>query len=1299
MKQMLFILFSIIIGFTMLSCFEKDVIIKVRDINKTNNIIVKVYKAETNEFLLQGRTDQWGAFKGTVQIKRNEKIKIICEKEDYKISTNTFIKKPSGPPLAVNVIITAEIVSRDIKFEVMNSIPNVEVYGVNGSGEKHLLGRTDKYGIVRATIKKRDYKKISFRYSLDYANVFSDHDLFHYYSFDSIPQKINLKAIPSQDLEFYFFCQEEFAGSNLSGVNVYVDNITYLGTTNSYGNLDINIHPTKKVGPFIGDVIKWSGRKENYCTLDTIETTIKPGKITYPSLGLVDPYKLKYRRQYEMSIQVLEDDYPVSGVDVIVNGKSYMKTDDTGKVIYRYYNYDINKNVKFEVKKEGLSAKPNIVMLGKIERSLTFNVETIHVFIKLFDSVTEKPITGLSIKRNGEEIGELGGMGRVKCVFPETKKYVVEISDPNKEYLRKTYSIIVSQNSIGNEYSIMIDPQTGVGFTFVDKKSRNAIEGVHIFRNGKEVGKTDEQGLYTENFDPAPEYYVYLFKVDNYVNVKEKKIYRHPGRLKETIELIKLSASIILKDDKGNVAPQVDIFFSDEQVGQTNDEGEYHFSPKNIGDTYAIKFLSPDNSYITTQSTFYLNKNEQQETFSILRWSWIEFHLVDSEGSPVPGVRIYRDDKEVSLTDTSGVYNKDFEPDPQGYFDFSFKKDYYMNEERKKVYRNPGKYIEEIQLKKLKTTVILKDDLGDIAPYVDVYISGEKVGQTDAVGEYHIFPKKIGDSYSMEFISEEELYVSKSYKFKFQRNEQQERVTIRRQSWIELHLIEPGGFTVSGVQVISSTGQTGVTDSDGIFRYKVVDKFNNVDFSFSKSKYENISKSIFPGDLITIDEIPIPPLHAFFYVIDSRTNKIVKDLQISVNGKIAGTTDANGKANIYPDEKPSDLEIYIEAVDNSYIPIKESRRYVENNLGEFMIAPRPIDINVLARWSSGMPVTGNIEIDFPYQKYELKRNDRGRHIFKLYSKSRDPILTITAVNHPNGGAPLKKIETIRVSKAEGFSLLMPITISLKPWLDVSVDPGVKITIIHDTVTGGTSIFEDEHDGDFSGELPDFGDYTIVRTGAGFKQADSTFLSIDKSKTRLNLKRQLKCQKVQTLYDEGNWKMFVKKVEQLNVNDECYCEMNKNAGEVSMESLRDYKGALEFYTNLVYKSSCVIDKVNPGIDPYIHLRMLECCVKSKQYNDGMREADKFDELVQLLAQNNKARSICNKNYLLGLLMIDEYWRLCDEKHKASFSKAKEIKTDLDKLGREIKNHLEDYESKRESCPSLQVQQNLILEGCK
>ena len=143
MKQMLFILFSIIIGFTMLSCFEKDVIIKVRDINKTNNIIVKVYKAETNEFLLQGRTDQWGAFKGTVQIKRNEKIKIICEKEDYKISTNTFIKKPSGPPLAVNVIITAEIVSRDIKFEVMNSIPNVEVYGVNGSGEKHLLGRTD----------------------------------------------------------------------------------------------------------------------------------------------------------------------------------------------------------------------------------------------------------------------------------------------------------------------------------------------------------------------------------------------------------------------------------------------------------------------------------------------------------------------------------------------------------------------------------------------------------------------------------------------------------------------------------------------------------------------------------------------------------------------------------------------------------------------------------------------------------------------------------------------------------------------------------------------------------------------------------------------------------------------------------------------------------------------------------------------------------------------------------------------------------------------------------------------------
>ena len=109
-------------------------------------------------------------------------------------------------------------------------------------------------------------------------------------------------------------------------------------------------------------------------------------------------------------------------------------------------------------------------------------------------------------------------------------------------------------------------------------------------------------------------------------------------------------------------------------------------------------------------------------------------------------------------------------------------------------------------------------------------------------------------------------------------------------------------------------------------------------------------------------------------------------------------------------------------------------------------------------------------------------------------------------------------------------------------------------------------------------------------------------------------------------------------------------------------------------------------------------MLECAVESKQYEEGIRAARKFDEREQLLAPLNKAKSITNKDYLLGRLMVNEYWRLCDEKNKAGISKARAIKSKMDDVGKEAKNHLYRYEKTKGSNPSLQVQLNQIINGC-
>ena len=1139
-KQLSIFLGVVVIGIAIVwsifsSFSSKNVAISITDTNMTPDIQVFVYKAEAGELLLSGKTNNSGVFKGMIQARSNEDIRIICSKVEYVFEQNEFVSKPSGKPLAIAITLTAKPVgSKEIVFRVKNSVANIQVDGVDRTGHTKYLGKTGPDGVLITRIQKRDFESISFSYSLAGANIFSDKNQTYY--FENIPQTINLKAIPNRGLSFYFHCQDDL-DSDLSDVYISAVNVSETRvSTDMYGTASIRIQPTEQRGPFVGDILRWNAEKKNHTARDIKESVIRAGVFTYPEGGSNNPYNFSLGREYKMKIRVLEDNNPVPNVDVFVNNKSYKRTDVSGNIVYTYHGKDIKKSVTFDVKKEGVSASPQTVKLGKIERSLTFKVKTIHVFLRFVDSTTDEPVAGLTVTRDGEEIGEPAGMGRVKLIFPEIGSYKVGIKDKSRAYLDKSRSLDIKQNTIGNEYTVKINPKTGVSFSLIDKTSGNALKGIHVFRDSKEVGTTDVAGGYAEDYDPDPSnYYTYSFKIDHYSPVEER-IYRTPGRSKKDIELEQLKATITLKDEVGNPVLNVEVSVGKKIIGTSDVTGELQFSPKSLMENYSMKIVSPEELYVTTEATLDFAYNYKKQTF-----------------------------------------------------------------------------------------------------------------------------------------------------------------TINRQPWIEMHFIEPGGYSLSGVHVISSTGQTGLSDTSGVFRYKVIDKLAPVDFSFTIPGFEKTSRKIKPKGVVTTERISIPRLQAYFYVVDSRTDQPVKDLQVSVNGEKQTATDSNGKANILPQKKPSKLTLYIEAQDGSYIPLKKEVQYTDKNLGQFKIDKKPIEIRVSLHWNTGSPVRkGIIEIDIPYQKYKLRSRDKGTHTFDYYSRTIRPSLTIKVIT--DSGQPFEREHQIIIPQDPSvYSVDVSLILEPKPNVTVLIDEGVRITIIDDD----DKKIIDEHDGNYTGVLPDFGGYKFVRSGDGFVEADTTFNVINKSEQTIDLTVQPLCAEAQAFYNNGNWHSFLDKVEQLtlNENEKCYCEKNKQAAEVNMDNLGDYAGALEYYKKITYSTPpCVIDKEDPNNNPYVHLRMLECSVKSKKYEDGDREAEKFDMLVHLLNQKNKKQSINKKDYLLGLLIVDEYWRLCKESKSVTLSEAQEIKKVLIELRKDAVKHLEKYEKTKKSTPSLQAQLVQIKLGC-
>ena len=192
------------------------------------------------------------------------------------------------------------------------------------------------------------------------------------------------------------------------------------------------------------------------------------------------------------------------------------------------------------------------------------------------------------------------------------------------------------------------------------------------------------------------------------------------------------------------------VILNGKKIGESADGGRIKLIFPKTGD-YTLKIIDPNKEYL--EKTYSLNISKQtigkEYKVEIDPKTGTSFSIVDkTTGISIKGVYVFRDDKEVGLTDSLGHYAEDFDPDPKKYFDYSFKADHYMSVDKKKIYRNPGRQTDNIELTKLTSTVLLLDGKGNFAPYVDVLISNRKVGETDGAGEYEFSPKSIGERFS-----------------------------------------------------------------------------------------------------------------------------------------------------------------------------------------------------------------------------------------------------------------------------------------------------------------------------------------------------------------------------------------------------------------------------------------------------------------------------------------------------------------------------------------------------------------------
>ncbi len=943
---------------------------------------------------------------------------------------------------------------------------------------------------------------------------------------------------------------------------------------------------------------------------------------------------------------------------------------------------------------DDLPSQINLVAVPKESRVVSFDVVDKYTGIGVVDMAIAHPEYHLTSVSNPS--------GRAQITIHPSSNGPF-IGDTLKwQFSRKRYQVFDSVSTVVDlvsppieTHSIRVTRVYNVDFVLFEKGL--PLEGISILVDGNATAPSDNKGIITYSYhSPRIGEELTISVPDNMGLVIPQIPSVKLGRDDQIIEIRLSTIHVILSivDAKtGKAVPQPNVTLSGRSIGSLIAPGSVKITLPKLG-RYSLDIGVSDDSYYKRSFTLDLDNTTTGKTLRVELdpKTSVTFVLRDkSTREAVKDVDVFHfvdvaktEQEALGKTNQDGRFTHELVNEERAVINYVFSRHGYIPLTLE-VDNPVTRVTKNVELEPLYATVFVKDAIGRDIPDIEINLDRGKGAKTDQFGMAQIYPPELKTEYVLKAIDPQNRHENQEQRIYIGRQAQQFTIVMAKQPWFEFKITDEAGFPFEGVTVTGPAG-TGLSDSSGLYRQKILNRQQAAKFVFSKQGYEDETIDVIADE----GEVPVilKSLIAYFVVEDARTLEPVGYLQVYLNGNLEGQTGADdGRAIILPQKKPSILTIKIVDPHGRYGSLTKEVNYTQDDLGIFKIEPTPIKINVKLRWAETPrePVVGTLEIDNPYDYYELIRSDSSEHTFEYIrvDLETNPTLIITATT-PTGRSFKKEIR-IQIPKG---SYEVPVADNLlpRPFCIVLANPDAYISILHN-VNGTQRVFVNRHQGEWSGELPDFGEFIFVRESLSRLQADSLHVYVDRSQFEVDLELPPNCQEVALLLTNSKIDEYLNKVDELVPQDKCYCSEIAEAIEITTSNPDpDYKRSATYFNKLF--RDCPTDSKNP----FHFLRALRAYYELKDFDKGEGAYSGFRRRIATIPEDRIKETTCRADYIYGKLMYlkyEDYNRQLRDPTLTSSQRRQGLTDERDKLRRSLREFIENYQNNPDrTCGSLQ-----------
>ncbi len=845
-------------------------------------------------------------------------------------------------------------------------------------------------------------------------------------------------------------------------------------------------------------------------------------------------------------------------------------------------------------------------------------------------------------------------------------------------------------DGVKNPYKIRLTEQFVIYFQVLE--GRTPLANTVLLFNGKQSDPADARGRI-----------VYEYDNDSVGKNLALSVPKNSG-----LSLNMASSSIKLGMDDQSLKLQMQTIHAilkivDEKTGLPVDAVVIEEKGKNIGQPYSRNRYKVVKKQL---ATFDLNIRDEQDTYHPKDYKLTisqdnvgmertiklapkvsyRFDIVDNLTSkPIANAKLKRFDESLGTSNAMGQISDKLVNENREQLKYTFSVAGYRTVDVD-LPSPQGRVGKTIQLERFYATVSLQNSNGDPLSGIIVGLKSGEGEKTNSFGEAKVFPGFIDKEYTVYTTDPKSLSMNAEEKILFSNQAQRYAIALDKQPWVHLQIFQQMNDykqPLENVQI--NAGKTaGKSDMDGIYRFKVTNRFAAIKLVIAKKGYISSTVEVTPVGQLTTQEVFLKRLQARLVVLDSRTQKPVGNLVVSVNGERASQTNPqSGAAEIFPDESPSTLNIMIASMTGEYQSLRQKVDYSheQRDLGVFRVIPKPIAIDVSLKWAeTGLPVTGTLEIDMPFDLYELTSIDQGRHSFEYFDRHIKPNLTIRT-QAPGSGMAFERSFPIQFTRGayqvEIIDILRPI-----PYVKIEVDPSTRVSI-QSEATGEIEVSLNE--GTFEGELSNFGAYNIILSGANYPTTDTIPEYIDKAMTVFDLRPPKGCLDIADAYLLDSLGSYIDLVENLSENVDCYCDENQRAARVSIQA-GDYYRAVEFI-NKVASATKMASCSKQWKSPYLRLWSLQSYVEINRTDNLIRASFAYDELnqrVQLLPDRVRTDVVCKANYFYGMILYKTVQKYQERVKSTRGSERDDWLEKRNEAGEQARAFLDLYQINKSNC---------------